>query len=370
MTIAAAAHPPHIRIEGVSKRFGEFTAVRDIDLTIGRGELFALLGGSGCGKTTLLRMLAGFAAPTTGRIMIGERDVTAMPPYDRPVNMMFQSYALFPHMTVVDNIAFGLRREGVEKREVARRVAEVMALVKMEGLEHRKPAHLSGGQRQRVALARAVVKKPEVLLLDEPMSALDKKLRAHTQFELSAIQRQLGITFVMVTHDQEEAMAMATRIAVMEAGRIMQVGPPQEIYEQPRNRFVADFIGTVNLLDGTVASAVGDHVVLACPSLGQDILLRTARYLAVGEAASLALRPERITIASEAPRGDGLNSVAGRVHDLAYLGGGSVYRVALAGGQVMEVSRPNLGLGGSAPLAIGERVVLSWSPDAAIPIDP
>jgi putrescine transport system ATP-binding protein len=370
MTIAAAAHPPHIRIEGVSKRFGEVTAVRDIDLTIGRGELFALLGGSGCGKTTLLRMLAGFAAPTTGRIMIGERDVTGMPPYDRPVNMMFQSYALFPHMTVQDNIAFGLKREGVEKREVARRVAEVMALVKMEGLERRKPAHLSGGQRQRVALARAVVKKPEVLLLDEPMSALDKKLRAHTQFELSAIQRQLGITFVMVTHDQEEAMAMATRIAVMEAGRIMQVGPPQEIYEQPRNRFVADFIGTVNLLDGTVARADGDRVVLACPALGKDILLQTARYLAVGEAAALALRPERIRITSETPQSDGLNWVAGRVHDLAYLGGGSVYRVALAGGQVMEVSRPNLGLGGGTPLAIGESVVLSWPPDAAIPIDP
>jgi putrescine transport system ATP-binding protein len=218
-----------------------------------------------------------------------------------------------------------------------------------------------------VALARAVVKKPEVLLLDEPMSALDKKLRAHTQFELSAIQRQLGITFVMVTHDQEEAMAMATRIAVMEAGRIMQVGPPQEIYEQPRNRFVADFIGTVNLLDGTVARAAGDRVVLACPALGKDILLRTGRSLTVGEPASVALRPERIMIASETPQND-INWVAGRVHDLAYLGGGSVYRVALEGGQVMEVSRPNLGVG--APLAIGAPVVLSWSPDAAIPIDP
>jgi spermidine/putrescine ABC transporter ATP-binding subunit len=275
MTTAAAAHPQHIRIEGVSKRFGDVTAVRDIDLTIGRGELFALLGGSGCGKTTLLRMLAGFAPPTTGRIIIGERDVTAMPPYERPVNMMFQSYALFPHMTVQDNIAFGLRRERVEKHEVGRRVAEAMALVKMEGLERRKPAQLSGGQRQRVALARAVVKKPEVLLLDEPMSALDKKLRAHTQFELSAIQRQLGITFVMVTHGQEEAMAMATRIAVMEAGRIMQVGPPQEIYEQPRNRFVADFIGTVNLLDGTVASAAVDHVVREAGPNGPPSELRT-----------------------------------------------------------------------------------------------
>jgi putrescine transport system ATP-binding protein len=243
-----------------------------------------------------------------------------------------------------------------------------MALVKMEGLERRKPAQLSGGQRQRVALARAVVKKPEVLLLDEPMSALDKKLRAHTQFELSAIQRQLGITFVMVTHDQEEAMAMATRIAVMEAGRIMQVGPPQEIYERPRNRFVADFIGMVNLLDGTVARAAGDRLVLACPAVGTDIRVRTARSLAVGEAASVALRPERIMITSETPQNGDLDWVAGRVHDLAYLGGGSVYRVALAGGRVMDVSRPNLGNG--APLAIGESVVLSWSPDAAILIDP
>lgn len=364
---AQALHPPHIRIEGVSKRFGDFTAVRDIDLTIGRGELFALLGGSGCGKTTLLRMLAGFADPSTGRIYIGERDVTHLPPYARPVNMMFQSYALFPHMTVAGNIAFGLKREGLPKAEIAKRVDEALALVRLDGLGGRKPAQLSGGQRQRVALARAVVKRPEVLLLDEPMSALDKKLREHTQFELMAIQRQLGITFVMVTHDQEEAMAMATRIAVMDGGRIMQVGSPRDIYEAPRSRFVADFIGSVNLLEGTITDSHGAEAAMDCPALGLRIIFATARSIPVGETVALALRPERIAIGDTAP---GINRIFGRIEALAYHGGASVFRVALPNGRLLQVTRPNLVEDAGSALTIGAPVTLSWSPQATTLIEP
>ncbi|MCB8874606.1 ABC transporter ATP-binding protein [Acidisoma silvae] len=363
---ANALHPPHIRIEGVSKRFGGFTAVRDIDLTIGRGELFALLGGSGCGKTTLLRMLAGFADPSTGRIHIGDRDVTHLPPYERPVNMMFQSYALFPHMTVAANIAFGLKREGLPKPEIARRVEEALALVKLDGLGGRKPAQLSGGQRQRVALARAVVKRPEVLLLDEPMSALDKKLREHTQFELMAIQRQLGITFVMVTHDQEEAMAMATRIAVMDGGRIMQVGSPRDIYETPRSLFVADFIGSVNMLEGQVVETQGAEAAMDCPALGRRIVFAAGRNLALGETVALALRPERITIGQAA---SGANHVHGQIQALAYHGGASVFRVLLPTGTLLQVTRPNLVEGSGSTLAIGDAVTLSWSPQATTVIE-
>ncbi|WP_284948225.1 ABC transporter ATP-binding protein [Acidisoma cladoniae] len=359
-------HLPHIRIQGVTKRFGDFTAVRDIELTIGRGELFALLGGSGCGKTTLLRMLAGFVPPSAGRIHIGDKDVTSLPPYERPVNMMFQSYALFPHMTVARNIAFGLNRERLSRAEVTRRVEEVLALVRMEAFGGRKPAQLSGGQRQRVALARAVVKRPEVLLLDEPMSALDKKLREHTQFELMAIQRELGITFVMVTHDQEEALAMATRIAVMDAGRIVQVGSPRDIYEAPRSRFVADFIGSVNMLEGTVISAATDHAVMACPMLGIDVTFATTRA-AIGEAVALGLRPERIILAANA-------SVPNRLHGvlqaLAYHGGASVYRVMLPSGAVLQVTQPNVMDQGHEGLTIGATVTLAWPPQATTLIEP
>ncbi|WP_459678089.1 ABC transporter ATP-binding protein [Acidisoma sp. 7E03] len=364
---AAAPHPPHIRIEGVSKRFGDFVAVREIDLTIGRGELFALLGGSGCGKTTLLRMLAGFAQPSSGRIHIGARDVTATPPYERPVNMMFQSYALFPHMTVAANIAFGLKREGLPRTEITRRVDEALALVRLEGLASRKPHQLSGGQRQRVALARAVVKRPEVLLLDEPMSALDKKLREHTQFELMAIQRQLGITFVMVTHDQEEAMAMATRIAVMDAGRIVQVGSPQDIYEAPRSRFVADFIGSVNLLEGSVIGSHAHQTVMTCPMLGCDVIFATTRPLPIGAQAVLALRPERIGVGDDAP---GANRIHGRIEALAYHGGASVYRVAVVGGALLQVTQPNRADGAAAALRLGAPVTLAWSPEATTVIEP
>lgn len=364
---AAAPHAPHIRIEGVSKRFGDFTAVRDIDLTIGRGELFALLGGSGCGKTTLLRMLAGFAQPSSGRIHIGARDVTVTPPYERPVNMMFQSYALFPHMTVGANIAFGLKREGLPRAEISRRVDEALALVRLEGLASRKPHQLSGGQRQRVALARAVVKRPEVLLLDEPMSALDKKLREHTQFELMAIQRQLGITFVMVTHDQEEAMAMATRIAVMDAGRIVQVGSPQDIYEAPRSRFVADFIGSVNLLEGPVIASRGHEARIACAALGCDVTFAATRTLPLGEQAVLALRPERIELGDGAT---GVNRMSGRIEAVAYHGGASVFRVAVAGGALLQVTQPNRADGAAAVLRLGAPVTLAWSPEAATVIEP
>ncbi|HEX8808005.1 MAG TPA: polyamine ABC transporter ATP-binding protein, partial [Xanthobacteraceae bacterium] len=241
---------PLLRIEAVSKRFGEFTAVDQLSLNVFESEFFALLGPSGCGKTTLLRLIAGFERPSSGRILLDGVDLGSVPPHRRPVNMMFQSYALFPHLTVEANIAFGLKQEGLPKSEIASRVADMLALVKLEGFGRRKPHELSGGQRQRVALARSLVKRPRVLLLDEPMAALDKKLRGETQFELMDLQRRLGLTFVIVTHDQSEAMTVADRIAVMDWGRLMQVGPPAEIYEQPDSRWVADFIGSVNLLEG------------------------------------------------------------------------------------------------------------------------
>ena len=261
---------PIVKIDGVTKRFGAVDAVAGVDLEIARGELFALLGGSGCGKTTLLRLLAGFEQPDSGRILIDGQDMTGVPPHLRPVNMMFQSYALFPHLDVAGNIAYGLKREGVAKPEIASRVAEALALVKLDGLGARRPSQLSGGQRQRVALARALVKRPKLLLLDEPLAALDRKLREGTRFELVRLQEQLGLTFVIVTHDQEEAMSMASRLAVMNAGRIVQTGTPHDLYERPATRFVADFIGITNILE----TAPG-------------------RWL--------ALRPEKIALSAERP---------------------------------------------------------------------
>src|SRR5476649_1944892 len=273
---------PIVQIERATKRFGEIMAVDGVDLEIVRGELFALLGGSGCGKTTLLRLLAGFEAPDAGRILIDGQDMTGVPPHRRPVNMMFQSYALFPHMSVSANIAYGLRREGVRRNEIRKRVGEMLALLKLGGLGDRKPAQLSGGQRQRVALARAIVKQPKLLLLDEPLAALDRKLREGTRFELMRLQEELGLTFVVVTHDQEEAMSMATRIAVMNAGRIVQTGTPHELYEQPASRFVADFIGIANIID-----------------------LKDGRWL--------VLRPEKIALSVERPAQIGRASCKGRV---------------------------------------------------------
>jgi putrescine transport system ATP-binding protein len=268
-----SAAQPSVRIEGVTKRFGAFTAVDDVSLDIQEGEIFCLLGGSGCGKTTLLRMLAGFEQPSAGRILIDGQDMADVAPYERPVNMMFQSYALFPHMTVQDNVAFGLEQEKLPKAQIAQRVEAMLSLVRLDGMAQRKPHQLSGGQRQRVALARSLVKRPRLLLLDEPLGALDRKLREHTQFELLGLQKQLGVTFVVVTHDQEEAMTLANRIGVMDRGRIVQVGSPRDIYEYPSTRFVADFIGSVNLFEGRLTEDEADYVRVACPELPAPVLV-------------------------------------------------------------------------------------------------
>jgi len=330
------SNTPIVRIEGVTKRFGAITAVDSVDLAIERGELFALLGSSGCGKTTLLRLLAGFETPDAGRLVIDGQDMTGVPPHRRPINMMFQSYALFPHMNVADNVGYGLRREGLPKPEVATRVAQALEQVRLSDYAARRPAHLSGGQRQRVALARALVKRPKLLLLDEPLAALDRKLREGTRFELVRLQEELGLTFVMVTHDQEEAMSMASRLAVMDVGRIVQVGSPHEIYERPRSRFVADFIGIVNILPQ------GDG----------------RRWL--------ALRPEKIALGAARP--DAAHAVAGKIVDAAYEGDRSLYRVATDDGSVLLVSIANVARTAET-FRRGQSVWLGWAADAGHELD-
>lgn len=336
----ADRNPPYVRISQVTKKYGEFEAVHQVSLDIDQGEIFCLLGGSGCGKTTLLRMLAGFEVPTAGSILIDGVDVTDVPPYERPVNMMFQSYALFPHMTVAQNVAFGLRQDGVPAEQLRARVQEMLALVQLDGYDKRKPHQLSGGQRQRVALARALVKRPKLLLLDEPLGALDKKLRERTQFELVNLQEKLGVTFVIVTHDQEEAMTLATRIGVMRAGEILQVGSPNDIYEFPNSRYVADFIGSVNLFDGTLVVDEPDHCRIRCPNLGAEICVDHGVSSAPDAMISVALRPEKIRLTRERP--DQLdNVVQGTVSGIAYLGDSTRLLVQLATGLQLQVTRPN-----------------------------
>jgi len=360
---------PFVRIEKVTKTFGEVVAVNEVSLDIYRGEFVALLGSSGCGKTTLLRMLAGFETPTAGRITIDGVDMSEVPPYERPVNMMFQSYALFPHMTVDQNVAFGLHQERMPKAQIRQRVAEELELVQMSGYGHRRPDHLSGGQKQRVALARSLAKRPKLLLLDEPMAALDKQLRQQTAFELVGIQEQVGITFVMVTHDQEEAMTIASRIAVMHQGKIAQTGTPREVYEYPNSRVVAEFIGSVNIFEGIIIEDKADHVTLRSAEAGCDLLIGHGISGALGGTAWVAMRPEKLRLSpappSEPPAGP-FNLTRGVVKDIAYLGGLSIYVIELFTGKAVRATLPNLAHGTDLPLDWGQEVWLSWDAVAGV----
>ena len=355
----------YIRIENVTKRFGDFVAVDNVTLSVFKGEIFCLLGGSGCGKTTLLRMLAGFETPTSGRIFIDGQDMADALPYERPVNMMFQSYALFPHMTVEKNVAFGLEQEKLSRKEIDQRVAEMLDTVKLGDFARRKPHQLSGGQRQRVALARALVKKPKLLLLDEPLGALDKKLREATQFELINLQEKLGVTFVVVTHDQEEAMTLASRIGVMDRGEIVQVGTPTEIYEYPSSKFVADFIGSVNMFEGRLIEDEPDFVRIESPELACTIYVDHGISAPPGAAVWAAIRPEKIEIAREEPAGKE-NRARGVVRDIAYMGDMSIYLVKIDSGKTVRVTLPNSVRQLSERISWDETVWLSW--DASSPV--
>jgi putrescine transport system ATP-binding protein len=355
-----------ILIDGITKTYGAHTAVDNVTLNIYRGEMFALVGASGCGKTTLLRMLAGFAQPSSGRICIDGADMGGVPPHERPVNMMFQSYALFPHMTVADNVGYGLRRLPLDKAVKRQRVQEALDMVQLSTLGQRKPHQLSGGQRQRVALARALIRRPKVLLLDEPLSALDKKLREQTQFELMELQQRVGITFIVVTHDQDEAMALATRIAVMDRGQVMQVGTPAEIYEFPRSRFVADFVGTTNLFEGTVSSCQPGLISVHCSEAGGALLVDAEGPFTVGQRVWVALRPEKVRLAKQplvAPR---LNQLRGTVWELGYLGNRSTYRIKTVTGKLVTVFAQNERRTSELAIDWSDEVFVSWGADAAV----
>ncbi|MHB2169680.1 ABC transporter ATP-binding protein [Alsobacter sp. R-9] len=361
---------PLIRYEGVSRRFGDVTAVNGVDLAIFEREFFCLLGPSGCGKTTLMRMLAGFETPTSGRILLGGVDLAGLPPYRRPVNMMFQSYALFPHMTVERNIAFGLKQDGVARSEIADRVADALKMVQLEGYGQRRPDQLSGGQKQRVALARALVKRPKVLLLDEPLGALDKKLREETQFELMDLQVELGMTFLVVTHDQDEAMTMADRIAMMDRGRIAQVGTPAEIYETPATRGVAAFVGDVTMFEGTVEGHAGGLVAVAgagaAPSVVVDAASTGQPLPPVGAAVAVAVRPEKIVIAQDPPPPGTPNVIEGEVWDIGYLGDWTTYRIRIGDGTIVRVSRANASRFVERPVTWEDRVWIHFAPGAGV----
>ena len=367
------ADMPLLRIEGVSKTFGNFRAVDRLSLDIREGEFFALLGPSGCGKTTLLRMLAGFETPDEGRILLGGSDIAPVLPHQRPVNMMFQNYALFPHLNVRDNIAFGLKRADLARATIDTRVAEMVGLVKLEGMEKRKPDQLSGGQKQRVALARSLARRPKVLLLDEPLAALDKKLRESTQLELMELQRRLGMTFVIVTHDQEEAMTMANRIGVMDAGRLQQVATPRDLYEAPHSRWVAEFVGDVNLFDGDVFSREHNRLIVSTRD-GGTIAVAEPRQPVTRTAVSVAIRPEKVKLSRRGPASDAVNSHAinrleGVVTDVSYLGGLTVYKVKLDSGMVVRSSMANTARLDIDAYSAGQRVVAWFTPDDCVVLE-
>ncbi len=357
---------PQVVIDGVCKTYPGVTAVDDVCLRIFKGEMFALVGSSGCGKTTLLRMLAGFTQPSGGQITIDGAVMNEVPPHERPVNMMFQSYALFPHMTVENNVGYGLRRLPLTPDERRSRVQAALDMVQLGALGQRKPHQLSGGQRQRVALARALIRRPKVLLLDEPLSALDKKLREQTQFELMNIQYKVGTTFIFVTHDQDEAMALATRIAVMDHGKVIQVGTPAEIYEFPQTRFIADFIGTTNFFEGTVTGVESGQIRVHSAEAGTELLVDDRGEVSVGQQVWVALRPEKIRLSKEPPAGDRINRLKGVVAELGYLGSRSTYRIRTPGGKVLTVLGKNEQRTSEWSIDWSDEVYVSWHANAAI----
>jgi putrescine transport system ATP-binding protein len=361
-----ASADAQILIDGVTKTYGTHTAVDNVSLKIYKGEMFALVGASGCGKTTLLRMLAGFADPSSGRLLIDGADLAAVPPHERPVNMMFQSYALFPHMTVESNVGYGLRRMPLDAKVKQQRVAEALDMVQLGALGERRPHQLSGGQRQRVALARALIRRPKVLLLDEPLSALDKKLREQTQFELMDLQYKLGITFIVVTHDQDEAMALASRIAVMDRGQVVQVGTPAEIYEFPRSRFVADFVGTTNFFESTVISCEPGLVRVQCAETGCELLVDDSGSFSVGQRVWVALRPEKARLGKEPVSAARVNQLRGIVWELGYLGNRSTYQIKTTSGKVVTVFAQNERRTSQAAIDWSDEVFVSWGADAAV----
>jgi putrescine transport system ATP-binding protein len=369
----AAFDMPLLRIDGVAKRFGAVRAVDRLSLDITRGEFFALLGPSGCGKTTLLRMLAGFETPDEGAILLDGNDIAQVLPHQRPVNMMFQNYALFPHLSVRDNIAFGLKRARMKRAEIATRVAEMVALVRLEGLEKRKPDQLSGGQRQRVALARSLARRPQILLLDEPLAALDKKLRESTQVELMELQRRLGMTFIIVTHDQEEAMTMADRIGVMDQGRLEQVATPRRLYEAPNSRWVAEFVGDINMLQGEVGPSVAGRLAIATKDAG--IITAVAPPDPVKKApVFVAIRPEKVKLSRRAPASDTagthtINRLEGIVIDVSYLGGFTTYKVKLDTGAVLRSSMANTARLDVDAYSVSQRVVAWFTPDDCVVLE-
>ncbi|MFN7104151.1 MAG: ABC transporter ATP-binding protein [Pseudorhizobium sp.] len=360
---------PFIRFENITKRYGDFTAVSNLNLNIYEREFFSLLGPSGCGKTTLMRMLAGFEEPTEGRILLQGHDISGVPPHRRPTNMMFQSYALFPHMSVEKNIAFGLEQDNLSKGEIQARVQDMLKLVKLEDFARRKPGQLSGGQRQRVALARSLAKRPKVLLLDEPLGALDRKLREETQFELMDIQHTLGLTFLIVTHDQEEAMTVSDRIAVMDKGVIVQVDTPAAIYEAPNSRYVADFIGDINIMEGGILSKSAEPGQASLVTLDCDGLPVTVEQecpAPVGDRVAFAIRPEKVRITLDQPQDTASNAAYGEVWDIGYLGDFSVFLVSLADGRIIRAAQANVSRLVDRPITFGDMVWLTWPKDAGL----